>query len=73
MHIRTPFRNRPLRRLPSSSLEQVSWLPGSLLTRLPMGDPQWRRELSYPVQLREQQPYGISLFQRDSACIRDER
>ena len=62
----------PVAKVALSSLEQVSWLPGSLLTRLPMDDPQWRHELSYPVQLREQQPDGISLiFQRDGAFIRD--
>jgi len=44
------------------SLEQVSWLP-DYPTRSPSHgpSPQWPRERFYPVQLREQQPYGISL------------
>jgi len=31
-----PLDNRPLRRWTCGASDQVSWLPGSLLTRLPM-------------------------------------
>jgi len=56
--------NRPLPQMAMRSLVQVSWLPSFLLTRLPMGTPQWPCERSYSVQLREQRPNGTSLDQR---------
>jgi hypothetical protein len=62
--VRYPLGNRPLPQVVIGSLDQVSWLPSFLLARLPMGLPQWRREHSYSVQLREQRPNGTSLFQR---------
>jgi hypothetical protein len=62
-----PLGNRPLPQVVMRSLDQVSWLPRFLLTRLPMGSPQWHCERSYSVQLREQRPNGTSLFQR--GCV----
>lgn len=56
--------NRPLPQMAICSLVQVSWLPSFLLTRLPMGTPQWPCERSYSAQLREQRPNGTSLDQR---------
>lgn len=63
----TPLGNHPLPQVARCSLDQVSWLPSSLLARLPMGLPQWHCEPSYSVQLREQRPDGTSLFQR--GCV----
>jgi hypothetical protein len=62
-----PLGNHPLPQVVMRSLDQVSWLPRFLLTRLPMGSPQWHCERSYSVQLREQRPNGTSLFQR--GCV----
>jgi hypothetical protein len=65
--------NRPLPQMVMRSLVQVSWLPSFLLTRLPMGTPQWRCERSYSAQLREQRPNGTSLDQRGCVQKRKKR
>ena len=54
MHVPS-FRNHPLRRVLSHSLDQVSWLPGYLLARLPMGLPH-----SGPVSIRARYSCGNS-------------